>query len=81
MKRSLILLLSFISLITFTSCSPETEDSSQESGEKTSIVSDRCQLSISPIGQALAPYLPAGCCAVTGLVPHALFMVCKLMIA
>jgi len=25
-----------------------------------------------PIGQALAPYLPAGCCAVIGLVPHAL---------
>ena len=25
-----------------------------------------------PIGQALAPYLTAGCCAVAGLVPHAL---------
>ena len=27
-----------------------------------------------PIVQALAPYLPAGCCAVAGLVPHALFI-------
>ena len=27
-----------------------------------------------PIVQALAPYLPAGCCAVIGLVPHALFI-------
>lgn len=28
-----------------------------------------------PIVQPLAPYPTAGCCAVTGAVPHALFMV------
>ena len=30
-----------------------------------------------PIVQALAPYHTAGCCAVTGLVPHALFIGCN----
>ena len=29
---------------------------------------------IDPIVQALAPYLAAGCCAVNGLVPHALLI-------
>lgn len=29
----------------------------------------------SPISQALAPYIFAGCCTVSGLVPRALFMV------
>ena len=29
---------------------------------------------IAPIVQALAPYLSAGCCAVNGLVPRALFI-------
>ena len=36
--------------------------------------SDGCS-TIRPIVQALAPYLLAGCCAVNGLVPRALFMV------
>ena len=36
---------------------------------------------IVPIVQALAPYLSAGCCAVIGLVPHALFMVCKSIVS
>ena len=52
MKRSLILLLSFISLITFTSCSPETEDSSQESGEKTSIVSGKSESSVNELSDS-----------------------------
>ena len=37
-------------------------------------------LSVWPIFQALAPYLPAGCCVVNGLVPRTLFMVDYILI-
>jgi len=42
--------------------------------EKTPIVSDGCCVNASTHRQALAPYRLAGCCAVNGLVPRALFI-------
>ena len=48
---------------------------SHEEAKKQSHRSDRTILIVSyPIGQALAPYLAAGCRAVIGLVPRALFI-------